>query len=232
MEKIKVLEAVQHCQSPTGLSVAINYKSHWYVCMHVSGLGWRRRAVHVWECDRKKKQHILSQPRTKRILLLLTAASAPLVPLSGDGSRVSQLLLGIQRLADVICRIDEYLLHVPARSFVTILQPQCNQYNFLQLSKQSVIQIKESSSLWFLPTVKLKSSSHGNLLNPNIISYVWLIVFLLSHYSIYAWRRDDGSTKLLRVQIYWHFCSACAGCVRAGVHVEHGGRWGRSHGLS
>lgn len=120
------------------------------------------------------------------------------------------LLLDIQRLADVICRIDEYLLCVPARSPVTILQPQCNQYDFLQLSKQSVSQIKESSSFWFLPSVKLKSSSHGNLLNPNIISYICLIVFLLSHYAMYAWRRDNGSTELLWVQIYWHFCSMFA----------------------
>lgn len=71
---------------------------------------------------------------------------------------ISQLLLNVQRLSDIICRTDKQLFYVLARSFIMIPQPRWNQYSFHQLSKLNVIQIiKKSSFFCFFQSVRLKS---------------------------------------------------------------------------
>lgn len=73
--------------------------------------------------------------------------------------------------------------------------------------------------------VRTVSPSHRNLLTPNVMSNVQLIMFLLSQYAIYAWRGENAKHKAFvnATGIYWILSFVkvfCAVCVRAGVHED------------
>lgn len=113
-----------------------------------------------------------SLPSLPKCSLLLAACPPSLVSHGAVQTQItsvfpwiSQLLLNIQRLADVICRIGKQLFYVLARSFIMIPQPRWNQYNFLQLSKLSVIQI--------IKKVLYSTSSKVSGWSQNCVSFPW-----------------------------------------------------------